>query len=108
TSELRGRPLPALYVRKEAKEHGTRKLVEGTVDPGMRVVLLEDVITTGGSTLKAIEALRSVGAEVVGVVVLIDRLEGGVENLHREGIEVVALYTRHDFVEADLRLTSTL
>src|SRR5690606_26654254 len=91
TSELRGRPMPALYVRKEAKEHGTRKLVEGTVTPGIRVALLEDVITTGGSTLKAIEALRSVGAEVVGVVVLVDRLEGGVENLHREGIEVVAL-----------------
>jgi orotate phosphoribosyltransferase len=108
TSELRGRPLPALYVRKEAKDHGTRRLVEGTVTPGMRVVLLEDVITTAGSTLAAIGALKSVGAEVVGVVVLVDRLEGGLENLHREGLEVVALYTRHDFVEDDLRLNSTL
>lgn len=108
TSELRNRPLNALYVRKQAKDHGTQNLVEGELYPGIRVALLEDVITTGGSTLQAVEALKALHAEVVGVVVLVDRLEGGVENLHRAGLEVMALYTRHDFLEDDLRLTSTL
>jgi orotate phosphoribosyltransferase len=101
TSEIRGRPLPALYVRKEAKDHGTMKLVEGPLTPGMRVVILEDVITTGGSTLTAVETLRNAGAEAVGVVVLVDRLEGGAENLQRAGLEVMSLYTRHDFMDVD-------
>jgi orotate phosphoribosyltransferase len=107
-SHIRNRPIPALYVRKAAKDHGTKKLIEGTVTPGMKVVLLEDVITTGGSTVKAVEALRDAGVEVVGVVVLVDRLEGGVETLGREGLEVVSLYTRNDFIQEDHTLSSTL
>ena len=108
TSQLRSRPLPALYVRKEAKDHGTRRLVEGAVTPGMKVVMLEDVITTGGSTLAAVETLRQAGAEVVGVVVLVDRLEGGAEAIQRSGLEVVSLYTRHDFIEPDSPLSTTM
>jgi orotate phosphoribosyltransferase len=95
-------------VRKQAKNHGTQQLIEGAVRPGMRVALLEDVITTGGSTLAAVAALEEVGAQVVGVVVLVDRLEGGLESLHRKGLEALALYTRHDFIEEDPRLSSTL
>jgi orotate phosphoribosyltransferase len=100
-SALRGRPLDALYVRKEAKDHGTKRLIEGPVRPGMRVVLLEDVITTGGSTLHAVDVLRSAGVEVVAVAVLVDRLEGGVEAVRAAGVEVVTLYTRHDFLDDD-------
>jgi orotate phosphoribosyltransferase len=107
-SQIRQRPLPALYVRKAAKDHGTQRLVEGQLTPGMRVVMLEDVCTTGGSTLAAVQVLRNAGATVVGVVVLVDRLEGGLENLQREGLEVVALYTRHDFVEDIAPLSATL
>jgi orotate phosphoribosyltransferase len=108
TSQLRGRPLPALYVRKEAKDHGTKRLVEGPLHAGNKVALLEDVITTGGSTLAAVEVLRAAGAEVAGVVVLVDRLEGGVEALQRAGLEVVAIFTRHDFDEGDHPLSATI
>jgi len=97
-SVSRGRPLDALYVRKEAKDHGSRRLIEGPVRSGMRVILLEDVVTTGGSTLAAIEVLRAAGVEVVAVAVLVDRVEGGVEAVRAVGVEVVTLYTRHDFV----------
>ncbi len=107
-SELRSRPIPALYVRKEAKEHGTKNLVEGAVTPGMKVVLLEDVITTGASTVKAVHALRAAGVDVVGVVALVDRLEGGIENLGREGLEVVSLFTRNDFLQDDVSPSATM
>ncbi|MBW2456982.1 MAG: orotate phosphoribosyltransferase [Deltaproteobacteria bacterium] len=107
TSELRGRPVPALYVRKAAKDHGTKATVEGQLEPGNKVIMVEDVITTGGSTLRAVETLKSAGAAVVGVVVLVDRLEGGAEALRCAGLEVVSLYTRHDFIEASA-LSSTL
>ena len=108
-SHVRNRPIPALYVRKEAKDHGTKKLIEGPMAQGMKVVLLEDVITTGGSTIRAVGSLRAAGVDVVGVVVLVDRLEGGIENLGREGLEVVSLYTKNDFLQDDdLSLTKTL
>jgi orotate phosphoribosyltransferase len=108
TSHLRGRPIPALYVRKEVKDHGTRRMVEGRLKAGMNVVIAEDVITTGGSTLRAAETLRQAGANVMGVVVLVDRLEGGAEALQSAGLEVVSLYTRHDFVEDEAVLSRTL
>jgi orotate phosphoribosyltransferase len=102
-SALRGTPLPALYVRKEAKDHGSRRQIEGdkALFPGARVVMLEDVITTGGSTLKAAEKLRAAGAEVVGVVALVDRLEGGAEAIRAAGLPVVAICTRRDFLPDD-------
>ena len=96
----RGRPLPALYVRKEVKDHGSRRLVEGdkALRPGLPVVILEDVITTGGSTLKAVEKLKTVGAEVVGVVALVDRLEGGAEAIRAAGFPLLSICTRRDFL----------
>jgi orotate phosphoribosyltransferase len=100
TSFVRGRPLPALYVRKEVKDHGSRRLVEGdrALFAGIRVVILEDVITTGGSTLKAVEKLRLAGAEPVGVVALVDRLEGGAETIRSAGLPLVSICTRKDFI----------
>jgi len=99
-SYLRDRPLPALYVRKETKDHGSRRLIEGdrALTPGTRVVLLEDVITTGGSTLKAKEKLSAAGATVVGVIALVDRLEGGADAIRNAGIPLVSICTRRDFL----------
>lgn len=92
-SQLAGLPVRAFTVRKEAKTHGTGKLVEGAFEPGDRVVVIEDVITTGGSALKAAAALRAAGATVLGVLAVVDREEGGREALEREGLAVRALAT---------------
>ena len=96
----RGRPLNALYVRKAKKDHGTTKLVEGdkSLKPGLKVALLEDVVTTGGSSLKAVESLKAAGAQVVGIVALVDRLEGGAETIRATGLPLVTLATRKDFI----------
>ncbi len=106
TSFLRGAPLDAVYVRKDAKNHGSKRLLEGNtrLAAGARIVLLEDVVTTGGSTLKAAAKLRDAGYEVGGVVALVDRLEGGREAIESgeaaggRGMPLVALYTRADFI----------
>jgi orotate phosphoribosyltransferase len=96
----RGKPLNAVYVRKEAKDHGSKRLVEGdkSLATGARVAMLEDVVTTGGSTLKAVEKLSSCGATVVGVVALVDRLEGGAEAIRAAGLPFVSICTRRDFM----------
>jgi len=96
----KGRPLDALYVRKEQKDHGSRKLVENdrSVRPGLPVVILEDVVTTGGSTLKAVAKLKDAGVNVVGVVALVDRLEGGADAIRAAGLPLVSLATRLDFI----------
>jgi orotate phosphoribosyltransferase len=95
----RGRPLDAVYVRKEAKDHGSKRLLEGDAHlaPGTRVALLEDVVTTGQSTLRAAQSLAAAARAVVGVVALVDRLEGGREAIEAAGLPFVALYTRADF-----------
>jgi orotate phosphoribosyltransferase len=96
----RGRPLPALYVRKAQKDHGTAKLVEGdrSIRPGMPVALLEDVVTTGGSSLRAVDALKQAGLAVVGIVAIVDRLEGGRAAIEAAGLRLVSLATRRDFM----------
>lgn len=86
-------PLRAFTVRKEAKSHGAGKLIEGPFNSGDRVVVVEDVITTGGSALRAIEALRAAGASVTGVLALVDREEGGREAIEASGIAVSSLVT---------------
>jgi len=100
TSHLRGAPKDAVYVRKDAKDHGSKRLVEGDtqLSRGAALVILEDVTTTGGSTLKAVEKLRTAGYEVVGVVTLVDRLEGGREAIEAAGLPLIAIYTRNDFI----------
>jgi orotate phosphoribosyltransferase len=99
-SALAGRPLRAFTVRKEAKAHGTGKLIEGPFAAGDRVVVIEDVITTGGSALKAIEAVRAHGGEVVGVLSVVDREEGGREAIAATGVPVQALVTRSALLAA--------
>ena len=82
-SHLDGPPLRAFIVRKEAKDHGTGRKIEGDLEPRSRVVIIDDVVTSGGSTLRAIEAAEEAGHEVVAVLCLVDREEGGTEKLKK-------------------------
>lgn len=95
-------PIRAFTVRKEAKVHGTGKLVEGPLRPGDRVVVIEDVITTGGSALRAVEALRASDTRILGVLALVDREEGGRTALEAEGLHVVALTTASEILARGL------
>ncbi len=83
--------IPYVMVRKEKKDHGTGKLIEGDLNTGDKVLVIEDVITTAGSSVKAIETLREAGADVIGVLSVIDREGGGRENLKSIGVELWAL-----------------
>lgn len=93
-------PLDAIYVRKEPKAHGTRKMLEGAdaLPPGASVAIVEDTVTTGGSTLRAIDAVREAGFEVNAVVAVVDRLEGGAAAISEAGVRFSALYDRNDFM----------
>lgn len=93
-----GTMVRAFTVRKEAKQHGTGKLIEGPFREGDRVVVVEDVITTGGSALKAVDAVRNAGGSVLGVLALVDRQEGGREALEATGLQVLALATASDLL----------
>jgi orotate phosphoribosyltransferase len=88
-----GPPIDAFTVRKEVKEHGTRRLIEGNLAPGARAVVVEDVITSGGSALRAIDAVEREGGQVVGVLALVDREQGGRERIEQRGLDVVAITT---------------
>ena len=90
-SALADAPVRAFTVRKEAKTHGTGKLIEGPFRSGDRVVVIEDVITTGGSALKAVAAIRAAGGVILGVLAVVDREEGGREVLEAEGLAVETL-----------------
>lgn len=87
------RALDAFSVRKEAKTHGAGRLIEGNFAPGAKVVVIEDVITSGGSARKAVEAVRREGGEVLGVLAVVDREQGGRQALEQDGHGVVALTT---------------
>jgi orotate phosphoribosyltransferase len=90
-SALAGAPLRSFTVRKEAKAHGTGRLIEGPFQSGDRVAVIEDVITTGGSALRAAESIRAAGGIVAGVLALVDREEGGREALLGAGLPVISL-----------------
>ena len=92
-SALAGTPLRAFTVRKEAKAHGTERLIEGPFREGDRVAVIEDVITTGGSAIRAADAIRAAGGIVAGVLAVVDREEGGREALASAGLPVIALAT---------------
>ena len=100
TSYLAGRPLPAFIVRKEPKGHGTGQWMEGrkVLRDGAQVAVLEDVVTTGASTLKAIERVEAEGLTVLGAFALVDRLEGGREAVEARGYKLHTLFTRKDFI----------
>jgi orotate phosphoribosyltransferase len=88
--------LNAFSVRKEAKRHGTGQFIEGCFAPGSRAVVVEDTLTTGASALRAVDAVRAAGGSVVGVLGVVDRLEGGLEAISRAGLPVHALVTVRD------------
>ena len=97
-SELKAIPVNAFSIRKTQKDHGIVKWIEGDMNPGQRVVIIDDVVTTGGSTIKAIERARSEGLEVVKTVILVDRQEGGLENIREHVKDVTAIITRDDLM----------
>jgi orotate phosphoribosyltransferase len=94
---LRELPLRGVMVRKEAKQHGTGKLVEGPFREGETIAVVEDVVTTGGSSLLAIERCEAVGLKVQRVLAIIDRLEGGGEAFSERGYQLTTLFTIRDF-----------
>ncbi len=100
-SAVVGKPLRAVFVRKAAKDHGTQSLIEGLAEgeslQGKTVVVLEDVTTTGGSSLKAVEALRAAGATVTHVVTVVDREEGAAEAFAGSGVVLRALFRKREF-----------
>ena len=100
-SDLAGKPVRTFFVRKATKDHGTRELVEGLAGgeslAGKRVLMVDDVATTGGSVLKAIEAARAAGAIVEDALVIIDRQEGGTEGLAAHGVRLASVFVGDDF-----------
>jgi orotate phosphoribosyltransferase len=101
-SFLKGKPIPAIFVRKKPKEHGARLAVEGLAKgeslAGKRVVVVEDVTTTGGSALKAVEAVRDAGGEVALVFTMVDREEGATETFREAGLPFRALFRAAEFL----------
>lgn len=99
-SGLKEQPIAAFSIRKTKKDHGIAKWVEGDLSAGDKVVVIDDVVTTGGSTIQAIERAGEEGLEVTRVVVLVDRQEGGMENIRRHVADVRAIITRDDLMAA--------
>lgn len=98
TSYLRGKPIGALVIRKEPKGHGTMSQIEGNVIAGDEVIIIDDVVTTGGSTIKAIEATRKAGLNIIAVIVLLDRCEfEGRQKIEKLGYPVYPVLTIKDF-----------
>ena len=97
-SYVRECPIDGFYVRKEEKRHGTRRRIENPPEPGTKVVIVDDVVTSGGSLLKAVEQARAAGCEVVAALALVDRQEqDGAANVRREVANYAPLFTRSDF-----------
>ena len=94
---VRGLPLLGFMVRKESKGHGTNRYLEGPVQPGMEAVIVEDVVTTGGSSLTAIERCEQFGLKITGVLAIIDRMEGGVQAFAQRGYRFRSLLDIRDF-----------
>ena len=98
--------LRVFSVRKSAKEHGRLKRIEGNFSPGDSVVVVDDVITTGGSTIQAIDAIEEAEGRIAFVIALVDRQEGGRENIEKRGHKVVPIFSRADLIGADARQRS--
>jgi orotate phosphoribosyltransferase len=91
--------LKGFIVRKATKDHGTKSLVEGPLNEGDRVVIVEDVVTTGGSSMKAVEAVRAIGCSVGRVLAVVDREEGARKNLAAEGIGLESIFTKTELLD---------
>jgi orotate phosphoribosyltransferase len=98
-SELNHQPIQAFSIRKTRKDHGIIRWIEGDMKAGERVAVIDDVATTGGSTIKAIERARAEGLDVVKAVVLVDRQEGGLENIRTYVPDAVAIVTRDELIQ---------
>ncbi|SHK47219.1 orotate phosphoribosyltransferase [Thermocrinis minervae] len=92
-SYMDGNPIKPFVVRKEAKEHGMKRQIEGVLQEGSRVAVVEDVVTTASSSLKAVKACRNAGFEVIGVFCIVDRKEGGREAIREQGLELYSLFS---------------
>ncbi len=99
TSYLKGAPIEAFVVRKTAKAHGTMQWIEGNITAGDRIIIVDDVITTGKSTIEAITRAREAGLEIVKIVAMIDRQEGGRENIEALGLPVESVVTREEVMK---------
>jgi orotate phosphoribosyltransferase len=98
-SEMKAKPINAFSIRKTRKDHGMIRWIEGDIQPGERVAIIDDVATTGSSTIKAIERARSEGLEVVKAVIFVDRQEGGIDNIRKHVPDVTSVVTRDELVE---------
>lgn len=95
----KGKPIKSFVVRKDIKGHGTKSAIEGDIHPGEKVVIIDDVITTGGSTITAIEIAKDAGLVINRVIALIDREEGGRENIEKHIKRVDAILTRSEIMD---------
>ncbi|MFH1145065.1 MAG: orotate phosphoribosyltransferase [Candidatus Eisenbacteria bacterium] len=100
-SHLHGEPLKTFIVRSTFKEHGLGRAIEGNLNPGDRVVLFDDVVTQGGSLIRAARVVREFGARAGHALTILDRLQGGAERLAREGLDLQALFTLTDILKPD-------
>jgi len=91
-SYIRNKPIKPFIVRKEPKKHGTGKQIEGNIKKGEKVFIVEDVVTTASSCLKAAKVAKESGLEVLGIIALVDREEGGAENIKKEGLEFYPVF----------------
>lgn len=99
-SSMKSKPMHSFYIRKEPKDHGTGRWIEGikNLTPGMKVVILEDVVTTGGSTLKSCDRAKEHGLDILGIVSIVDREEGGRETIEEKGYKFFSLFTKTEIV----------
>lgn len=100
TSWMAGEPVHAFSVRKEPKQHGTGRLIEGSFEPGARVIVVEDVITSGGSALRACEAVEREGGSIAAVLAMVDREGGGREAIEEAGYRVLSLFRVSELLAA--------
>lgn len=98
-SGIKDDPVNAFVVRKKAKEHGLKKLIEGNIHEGDIVIIVDDVVTTGQSTIEAIENAKKEKLNIIKVIVLIDRQEGGRENIEKQGVPFESIFTKDDLVK---------
>jgi len=106
-SHSSSRPLRGFIVRKKQKDHGTGKLLEGDVREGDTVVIVEDVVTTGGSAMQAVEAAHAAGAHVAAILAVVDREEGGAQTFAKEGITFHSLFTASELKKVALQRKTT-
>jgi len=98
-SFIKNKPIKPFVVRKEPKGHGTGKQIEGNLKPGENVFIVEDVVTTAGSSLKAAKVVKEFGANILGIIAIVDREEGGEENIKKEGFNFYSIFKVSDFLK---------